>query len=245
MLSFIIPAHNEEHFLGPTLDSIQTAAQAVGEPFETIVVDDASTDRTAEIAATRGAHVVRSERRQIAAARNAGAAQAQGEILIFVDADTLLPEATRREVLAAVRAGAVGGGAWLRFDKGGSAAIRALSAVFAWVWFGVCRWAAGCFVFVRRDAFAAAGGFDERYFASEELHLSRALKRQGRFAIVRSPVVTSARKLRAFSAWAILGQALRVLARGPGSLRRREALDLWYGDRLLSGPKNSGKKELG
>jgi len=82
----------------------------------------------------------------------------------------------------------------------------------------------------------------ERYFASEELHLSRALKRQGRFVIVRAPVVTSARKLRLFSAHKLLGHVLRFMVHGPKALRQREGLDLWYDDRLLSGQQESNGK---
>ena len=52
MVSFIVPAHNEEQLLRRTLDALTSSAQALGEPFEVIMVDHASTDRTAEIAGT-------------------------------------------------------------------------------------------------------------------------------------------------------------------------------------------------
>jgi glycosyltransferase involved in cell wall biosynthesis len=87
MLSFVIPAYNEELLLGRTLEAIRTAAAASCEPFETIVVDDASTDRTAAIAAEHGARVIPVHFRQISRTRNAGARAAAGEFLLFVDAD--------------------------------------------------------------------------------------------------------------------------------------------------------------
>ena len=59
--------------------------------------------------------------------------------------------------------------------------------------------AAGCFLFCTRRAFEATGGFDERLFAAEEAAMSRALKRQGRFVILRQFVTTSGRKLRTYS----------------------------------------------
>src|SRR5262245_42148384 len=117
-LSFVIPAHNEEALLGETLCALRGAAEAVAEPFEIIVVDDGSTDRTAQVARSCGAAVVAVNLRQIAAARNAGARAARGDVLVFVDADTLVPAATLAEVVRRLRRGAVGGGARVRLDDG-------------------------------------------------------------------------------------------------------------------------------
>src|SRR5207249_1537267 len=89
MISFIVPAHNEELLIGQALSALQKAGQASGELFEIIVVDDASTDRTAAIAREHGARVTSVNHRQIAATRNSGAHQARGEFLFFVDGDTL------------------------------------------------------------------------------------------------------------------------------------------------------------
>ena len=50
VISFIVPAYNEEQLLGPTLEAIHSAARAVGKPYELIVVDDGSTDQTALVA---------------------------------------------------------------------------------------------------------------------------------------------------------------------------------------------------
>src|SRR5262249_21706291 len=108
MISFIIPAHNEERLLGRTLEAIQAVAKELGEPHETIVVDDASTDRTAAIAAEHGARVVSVSHRQIGATRNSGGRAAQGNVLFFVDADTVPTIEAVRAGRAALRAGAMG-----------------------------------------------------------------------------------------------------------------------------------------
>src|SRR6266481_1355947 len=65
MISFIVPAHNEEAWVGRSVSAIRNGADSLGEPHEIIVVDDASSDATASIARQQGAQVVRVEHRQI------------------------------------------------------------------------------------------------------------------------------------------------------------------------------------
>ncbi len=225
MLSIIVPAHNEEAFIRPTLRALDAAARDAGVPFEIVVVDDSSTDRTAAIAAAQGARIVGANVRQIAGARNAGARAARGDRLLFVDADTMVPAEALRAALAEMDAGAVGGGASPVFDAG--TPVWARRTIGLTVWFmRRMGWAAGCFLFARREPFERAGGFDERYFASEEIHLSRALKRLGRFVILREQVVTSGRKTHRYSAAHAFWVALRMLR--PGALKRRDRLEFWY-----------------
>lgn len=231
MISFVVPAYNEEKYLAPTLEAIHHAARAAGEAYEIVVADDASTDATAAVARAHGARVVAVRNRQIAATRNAGAHAAAGDRLIFVDADTLVNGPLVGEALAAFADGAVGGGAPVRIDPMPLWASVFMKG-FVPLYFGLARWAAGCFVFCTRAAFEATGGFDERYYASEEIHFSRALKRQGRFVILERFVTSSSRKLEGRSALGILWLMVRILASGPAALRRRgEHTAFWYPDR--------------
>jgi glycosyltransferase involved in cell wall biosynthesis len=229
-LSFIIPAYNEAQLLGSTLSAIEQAAGALRLTFDVIVVDDASLDRTPEVARAYGARVVTVNYRQIAATRNAGAREAAGEWLVFVDADTIINEAVLQEALAALTAGAVGGGCLVRFDGRVPRYGRALIALVLPL-YQALGLAAGCFLFCTRQAFDAVGGFDERLFAAEEAVMSRALRRQGRFVLLRAGVMTSGRKLRAHSAREVLGTLLRLAFTGPKAVRRRDGLELWYGER--------------
>ena len=221
MISFIVPAYNEEALIGGTLETLNRAAQTLGEAYEIVVADDASSDGTANIAEAHGARVVRVERRQIAATRNAGAREALGDKLIFVDADTRVNEAVVRAASDAMNRGAAGGGSGVNFDgKLPRYAERVHPAMIRI--FRALGLACGCFLFCTRSAFNAAGGFDEKLFASEEITMSRALKRQGRFVVLRESVTTSGRKLRMFAS---------ILLAGPKALRSRDALEVWYGGR--------------
>jgi len=230
MISFIVPAYNEERLLGATLDALRAAALATGEPYELIVADDGSTDRTAAIAAQHGAIAVSVAHRQIAATRNSGARKANGDWLIFVDADTLVSEAVVRSAVEALRSGAVGGGAAVEFDGTVPLYARLLLPVLvrSFRWAGL---AAGCFLFCTRHAFAAVGGFDEAFYGAEELVMSRALKRHGRFVVLRQAVITSGRKLRTHSVREMLAILARLALRGPGAVKQRQGMDLWYAER--------------
>jgi glycosyltransferase involved in cell wall biosynthesis len=226
-LSFVIPAHNEQALLPACLRSIHSAAAAAGLDYEIIVVDDASTDATAQAARDGGARVVTVNLRQIAAVRNAGAAAATGDALVFVDADTQVPPPTLAAALEALRDGAIGGGAVVRTDR--RLNPMAWIAMTGWnLTSRLRRWAAGCFIFVQRDAFERIGGFDHRYYATEELDLSDRLKQQGRFVILRLPVVTSARKMAPMHMGTYLRLALRWLVRGRRAFEKRDGLDMWY-----------------
>ena len=230
MISFIVPAFNEERLLGRTLEAIHAAARELGERSEVIVVDDGSADRTAAIAGACGARVVGVRFRHIARARNAGAQAARGDTLIFVDADTIVSAATVRATVEALRRGAAGGGATVEFDGRLPPYARLLLPVFRVV-MRAGRLAAGCYVFCSRAAFEAAGGFDERLYAAEEIAFSRTLGQHGAFVILRESVTTSGRKLRTFSGWEILRLCATLVRRRTALVRSRDGLALWYGDR--------------
>lgn len=230
MISFIVPAYDEERLIGGTLRALHAAASSLGEPYEIVVADDASTDRTAAIAEEHGARVVRVAHRQIAATRNSGARAARGELFFFVDADTRIEEDVLRSALTVLRAGAVGGGSTVRFDGHVPLYARVLLPVLMTA-FRILHLASGCFLYCTREAFETVGGFDEALYGSEELTLSRALRRHGRFVVLRETVTTSGRKLRAYSGWEIFRILARMALHGPSSVRKRSGLDIWYGER--------------
>jgi glycosyltransferase involved in cell wall biosynthesis len=227
MISFIVPAYNEELELSPTLAAIQAATSGLSQPFEIVVVDDASTDATPEIAEQAGARVVSIHRRQIAAARNAGASAARGEYLFFVDADTRINPTHVTEAIAALEAGYTGGSARVLMDGFVPLWGRVFLRAFSVLYFGL-NLGAGAFLFTTRRNFEAIGGFDEQHFAGEEVYFSLALRKLGRFKVLREPVLTSGRKLRMYSAKEILGTLSILILGGPRMARSRARLRLWY-----------------
>ena len=227
MISFIVPAYNEEAWVGRCLDAIREAAEATGESYEVIVADDASSDGTSAIAQQHGARGIRVELRQIAATRNAGAKEARGDVFFFVDADTLVNPRVVRSALQTIREGAMGGGCVPRFE--GKLPLW-WKAVYPFFVAGArcIRQPGGSCLFCTRAAFEAVGGFSEAHYAAEEAVFVSALKRHGRFVVLRDRVVTSGRNLRAHSFWTIARVLIRGALRGPDAYRDRRGLDIWY-----------------
>lgn len=237
--SVIIPAYNEENWLPQTLTSLKTAMADSGLTGEIIVVDNNSTDQTAQIAAAHGARVIFEGCNQISRARNAGAGAARGKYFIFLDADTLLPPGLLKTALKNLESGTCcGGGAWVSSLEPHPAAVRRSIEL----WNRLSRafdWAAGCFIYSLRQGFEIVGGFSEKVYASEEIWFSRQLRAWGKsrgltFQIIKHPlIVTSVRKINWFTPrQAVL---LIIIMLFPLALRSRLLCSFWY---TRPGPKS-------
>jgi glycosyltransferase involved in cell wall biosynthesis len=236
-LSIVVPAFNEERLLADTLGHLRagmTVCRQQGWGTELVVCDNNSTDRTAEIARSAGARVVFEPVNQIARARNSGARPAVGDWLLFVDADSSPGEALFYDMLEAIETGdIVGGGATIELS-GAAPAVRAW--VGAWNLLSrTMRWAAGAFLFCEAAAFRAIGGFNEEFYASEEIDFSRRLKARypdRAFVILhRHPLVTSGRKAELYSWREHFAFMWRMLTGGTRTLRSRDACSVWYDGR--------------
>src|SRR5256885_9696710 len=94
MISVIVPAHNEEHYLGKTLEALQRQTYRW---FETIVIANGCSDHTADMARGRCQRLIVLSQKSLGVARNLGARMAKGQMLLFLDADTVLePTALER-----------------------------------------------------------------------------------------------------------------------------------------------------
>ncbi len=238
-LSIVIPAFNEARLIEGSLQSVAAsiaANQRSGFTSEIIVVDNNSTDNTAELARLAGATVVFEPINQIGRARNAGAAHATGDWLLFLDADSLLTSELLTDIIRVIESGKyVGCGSTLHMD--GLPWWASLTLQF---WTGASilfRWAAGALVVCRRDAFQEVGGFDQDLYALDEIRLSKQLKRWGRqhglqFTILtQHPLKTSSRKVSLYSGREIAAQIFRIFFLPKRTLQDKKHLSVWYDGR--------------
>jgi len=236
-LSLVIPAYNEERFLPRLLDSVEAAAQRYAHgaaAVQVIVADNASTDRTAELARERGCNIVPVAKRSIAAARNAGFAAARGEIVGFVDADMEIHPGTFDAIERALASDRIVGGATgctLERWSLGLALTYALFIPMVWL----TRFDTGV-VFCRRRDFEATGGYDESLRFAEDVGFLFALRRVGRkqgkrLARLRHvKAVASTRKFDEYGDWHYLTTIPRLavgfVVRRPAFLEEIERY--WY-----------------
>lgn len=232
LYSIIIPAYNEEKWLPKTLTELSASMAAIKQPGEVIVVDNNSSDKTRQIALAHGAKVVFEPINQISRARNTGARTAEGEYLIFLDADTIPPKRLLQVALNNLRSGrCCGGGALVTSQDPNQ--LFARQAIRFWNRIALAfRLAAGCFIYCCRQGFIETGGFSEKVYASEEIQFSRKMHSWGKtkgmsFQIIKTPpVVTSLRKVRWFSPLQL--SLLVLIALCPLALRFRSLCALWY-----------------
>ena len=179
LISVIIPAFNEEAYLGPTLSSLNRAKASLeiqaGLTAEIIVVDNASDDSTANVARALGARVTTEKQHNIAKVRNSGARLSAGDVLVFLDADTVVPDELLLRIVAAMLDPSCSGGAVDPDYQPKKVTVK----VYLQFWRIVGRFmgmAQGATQFCRRDLFFALNGYDESLFMGEDVDFYWRLK---------------------------------------------------------------------
>ena len=238
-VSLIIPAYNEEAYLPVLLDSVDVARDRYKDgpdDIEVIVVDNASTDATADLARSRGCRVVREDRRIIAAVRNTGVRHACGRVLVFVDADNIMHPDTFNAIDKSLSTGKVIAGATgvsMQRMSLGIAVTYALMVPLVWI----TRMDTGV-VFCRKDDFETVGGYSEELLFAEDVQLLWDLMRLGwkqdrKLTRIRSAkAVYSTRKFDKHGDWHWLGLLFRFLFGIVFSKSSMDnfALKYWYGE---------------
>ena len=180
LLSVVIPAFNEERYLGETLASLKQARVLLererGIQVELIVVDNNSDDSTADVARAQGATVITEPPHNVAKVRNTGAKTCHGDVIVFVDADTLVPDALLVRIADAMSDETCFGGAMDTEYRPTKLAVR-IYLQFWRVIGTLTGMAQGATQFYRRDIFFALDGYDETLFMGEDVDLYWRLKK--------------------------------------------------------------------
>ena len=232
--SVVIPAYNEAEYLPCLLDSVDCARERFElgpDAVEVVVADNGSTDATAAIAAARGCKVAPVANRAIAAARNGGAAAADGEILCFVDADTRIHPDTFNAVESRMVTGEYGGGA-----VGWHMERRSLGLILTTLVARFLTWLAGAngvFVYCRREIFDEIGGYNEEKRFAEDVEFFRAMRKASKKRGLKivwktgTPAVVSARKFDRHGDWHMLYMWLWILK---NRSLNKTVDNYWYND---------------
>lgn len=190
-ISVVIPAHNEEEFLPATLDALNKQTYR---NFETIVVTNGCTDRTAEVVRGKCNQLHELNERGLGPARNLGAARAKGNLLLFLDADTIL-EPTALQVIARK---------FKRYHSAGT--LRGVpdyeKASYKLIYFlknlvhkTHAHHGSSGVILCWRDHFEAVGGFDNELYLRENSDLMKKLRQFGAYKYISAtPAITSMRR---------------------------------------------------
>lgn len=198
-ISVIVPTWNEAKCLPALLSSIRHQTVPC---LEVLVCDSASTDGTPELARAAGARVLEGERKGPGEGRNRGARAAQGDVLLFADADCTLPPDLFEEITGALDRAEVVGGATGFFPSEGRTVERFLFSLANGYQKAMTIWGfphnAGYCFFFRKEAFERLGGIREDMFLNETHDLAMRSRSLGRFVILPIAVRTSMRRFRSY-----------------------------------------------
>jgi glycosyltransferase involved in cell wall biosynthesis len=232
IFSVIVPARDEERFIGACLESIQIAATPYPDQVEVIVVLNRCSDRTEEIAHAFGARTIRDDAKNLARIRNTGARSAVGRVLVTMDADSRMSPSTLVAIDRTLSSGTtVGGGTVIHPDRS-SPGITVTLLLFKLLVL-IFRLSCGLFWCYRQD-FESIGGFNEGLVSGEDIDFAKRLKAYGKtvrrpFSTLRGAyIVTSCRKFDVFGDWCVVRNPLLICRLLKG--KSRTDADTFYYD---------------
>ena len=241
-LSVVTPAHNEERHIAACVSSVFESAKHAAIDFEHIVVLNRCNDRTEEIAVSLGCRIVREDARNLSKIRNAGVSAATGEIIVTIDADSVMSRNMLVEVMRTLSTRRyIGGGVRIVPERWSLGIACSLMVVLPFVlWHRVSAGMFWCF----KSDFDSIGGFNEKLVCVEDVDFGTRLKHLGRErglrygTIRRAHITTSCRKFDQFGDW--------YFVRHPGVVwnifrRSQKTSDAFYYDARST--EQSGERE--
>lgn len=208
--SIIIPAHNEEKYLEKTLVSIQ---KQTSQDYEIIIVTNGCTDKTEEIAKKNTNANIRHlslPKPNVSVSRNAGALNAEGETLIFLDADTQLAPDALEEIKRQFTEKYSVATTLAKPDSEKLPHRLAVSFKNLYHYLGIYHGCSGALICRKKD-FQAVNGYDPEIIVREHRKLALKLKELGKFACVTTKVTTSMRR---YQQWGLLKVSLFWIKKG-------------------------------
>jgi len=185
-LSVIIPAFNEEDYLAATLEAIGAALADIDES-EVIVVDNDSTDGTRAVAEGFDVRIVTEHEHNISQVRNTGGANATGDVLVFIDADTIVRSGLFEKIINAMGdERCFGGSVAVEYTEANRKWIRYY--LMGWVFWGrVLKMRHGAAQFCRKGVFHELGGYDSTIFMGEDIEFQWRLAKKAKANGGREP----------------------------------------------------------
>ncbi|MEI6462700.1 MAG: carotenoid biosynthesis protein [bacterium] len=233
-LSVVIPAYNEEKYIEGTILNIKKVLNDLNIKFEITVVNNNSTDNTDSIARKLEVNVIFQGERNISKTRNLGATNSKGNYLLFVDADTkITPEiiSISLEKLSKNKLKAVS--TITTFDK-----YPSIQSYGVWIYnfaSRVFKLGIGQYILIHKEAFLSLKGFDESFFAFEEIEFFKRLKKRfgnESFEVLSIPVKTSGRKFEKGGKDPLKFASLLLYSFVDISIGKdKSKLDYWYSDK--------------
>lgn len=216
-ISIIIPAHNEEKYIGKCLESVSRASKLCKNQVEIIVVLNRCTDRTEEIAKSYDCIIVKNNDKNLSKIRNAGVEIASGEIIVTIDADTQMNEHVLSKAQENLISGKyIGGGVTGKFERMSLGIFVSTLLLIGPLLFKYGAISVGIFWCYKKD-FQSINGFNENMLMAEDADFPKRLKVWGKkngkkYGTIQNGMLTSTRKFDKHGDWVLLKRPKMILA---------------------------------
>ncbi|WP_339262907.1 glycosyltransferase [Lysinibacillus sp. FSL K6-3209] len=217
IISIIIPAHNEEKYIGKCLDSISKASKLLQNEVEIIVVLNRCTDRTEEIAKSYNCITIDNDDKNLSKIRNTGVERARGEIIVTIDADTQMNEHMLTKVVQNLSSGKyIGGGVTGKFERMSLGIFVSTMLLIGPLLIKYGAISVGIFWCYKED-FKSINGFNEELLMAEDADFAKRLKVWGKkkgqkYGTIQNGMITSSRKFDKHGDWVLLKRPKLILA---------------------------------
>lgn len=204
-VSIVIPAYNEEKYIGNTLFSLLKSEQKTDISYEVILVDNNSTDKTVEVAQKFKdgitLRIIHEKKPGRGVARARGFDEAQGDIILSADADTIFYKGWIEILTKAMKDDVIGVTTSCRINDSSLLAnsffnlIQPILMVLYRIFFGHF-WLSGFSFGVLKSVYQKSGGFDTSLQAQEDTELSFRVAKFGKIKFINKPVLVSGRRFK-------------------------------------------------